>query len=407
MVSPFDLNLRHLGAIPAIVRLGNMSAAAEASNLSQPALTQGLAKIERQLGVKAFERAPGGMIPTPEGRLIAARVDAAFGHLTQATRYAGRHRRGFNRPERLMTATQLRSYLALADAGSFVDAARATGWSQPALHRAVRDLEQLFASPLVERRGRGIALSADGRAVARGIRLAASELAAAIAELRPDQSMTGRLVVGAMPLSRAWLLPRAIAKLLAEAPGATMAVVEGSWSELVEPLRDGEIDIMIGALRAEIPVGLDQQPLLEDRLAVLARHDHPLAAATALTRAELARYPWIVGPVGSPIRAHWERLFAGDSPPPQPVECGSVITIRGVLAQSDCLTLLSTDQVAVEIAAGILKPLTFADPELVRVIGLTARSDWRPTGLQQRLIEILRRTGEEATSGNRIVEQAK
>jgi DNA-binding transcriptional LysR family regulator len=295
--------------------------------------------------------------------------------------------RGFARPERLMTATQLRAFLALADAGSFVEAARATGWSQPALHRAVRDLEQLGAAPLVERRGRGVVLTADGRRLARGVRLAAAELAAGLAETRPDAGTRGRLVIGAMPLSRARVVPAAIAALVREAPRVTIDVIEGSWRELVEPLRDGMIDLMIGALRDAAPLGLCQARLFDDRLAVVARAGHPLDGADP-TLAELAGYPWIVGSAGTPLRAHWHALF-GDAAPPAPIECGSVMTIRGILIDSDCLTLLSPDQIAMEIDTGLLTLIGRPRDDMVRTIGVTTREGWRPTALQARFIALL------------------
>jgi hypothetical protein len=117
MTNAFDLNIRHLRAISAIVRHGSMSAAADAVSLSQPALTQGLAKLERQLGAALFERRPDGMSATPEGQLASERVDAALNHLTVATRATARGgARSFARPELLMTATQLRAFLAVADA---------------------------------------------------------------------------------------------------------------------------------------------------------------------------------------------------------------------------------------------------------------------------------------------------
>lgn len=387
MNAPFDLNLRHLRAIPRIARAGSMSAAADAVSLSQPALTQGLAKIERLIDVVLFERRSDGMVPTAAGTILAGRIDVAFAHLASGMR---RGPRGFARPEQLMTATQLRAFLALADTGSFVEAARATGWSQPALHRAVRDLEQLGAAPLVERRGRGVVLTADGRRLARSVRLAAGELAAGLAETRPDAGTSGRLVIGAMPLSRARILPGAIAALVREAPGATIDVVEGSWRELVEPLRDGVIDLMIGALRDEAPVGLVQAPLIDDRLAVVARAGHPLAGTATPRLTELGRYPWIVGSANTPLRAHWQALF-GDTPPPAPIECGSVMTIRGVLLGSDCLTLLSPDQIAVEIDAGLLTLIGSPRDDMIRTIGVTTREGWRPTALGAQFLELLRK----------------
>jgi len=390
-IGPFDLNLRHLRGTVAIAAHGNMGAAARAVSLSQPALTQGLAKLERQLGVELFTRHSDGMATTPEGDRLAARAAAALDHLGNAAKALGRgNGRGFTRPDQLMTAAQSRAFLALADAGSFVGAGVATGLSQPAVHRAVRDLEQVSGTALVERRGRGVTLTAAGQRLARGIRLAAGEIAAGIAEARPDRgTTTGRLVIGAMPLCRALLLPAALARLMEEAPLASIDVLEGSRRELVEPLRDGGIDVMIGALRTEIASDLVQRPLFTDRLVVVGRADHPLAGRRRVTRDELAHYPWVIGRAGTPLRALWEALFDGAPPPPAPIECGSVMVIRGILRDSDLLTLLSPDQVALEIEAGILAPIETALVLPDRQIGVTLRAGWRPTRLQSRFLDLL------------------
>ena len=383
-MSPFDLNLRHLRALAVIVSRGSMSAAAEIVSLSQPALTQGLAKLERQLGAALFDRRADGMTPTDAGLALAARAEAAFARLRGAAPGGGR---GFARPEQLMTATQLRAFLALADAGSFVGAGTATNLSQPAIHRAVRDLEQVCGVLLVERRGRGIALSDAGRRLTRGVRLASAEIAAGIVEAAPDLR-GGRIAIGAMPLSRALLLPHAVARIAQEMPNARFDIVEGSWRELVEQLRDGAIDLMIGALRDPAP-DLEQDPLLDDRLVIVGRIGHPLAGPAMPSRATLAAYPWIVGRSGAPLRALWENLFAGE-PPHAPIECGSVMVIRGVLREGDFLTMLSPDQVALEIASGMLATV---GPELAssgRVIGVTTRSGWRPTRVQARFLSVLR-----------------
>jgi len=389
-INPFDLNLRHLRSLAAIVQRGSMSAGAEAVSLSQPALTQGLAKLERQLGVRLFERRSDGVKPTPEGLILAQRSDMAFVHLAHAARGATRGARGFARPEQLMTATQLRAFLRLADIGSFVGAAQATGLSQPALHRAVRDLEQICAVPLVERRGRGVVLTTAGRKLARGVRLAAKEISAAIVETRPDLAEGGnRIAIGAMPLSRALLLPRALSALFREAPHVTTDVVEGSWRELIDPLRDGVLDLTIGALRADPPADLDQQPLFTDQLVVVGRADHPLADIETATLDQLAAYPWIIGRAGTPLRLQWQSLFDGRPLPPAPVECGSVVMIRGLLRETDFLTLLSPAQVAVEVEAGTLALIGTPIEGSLRNIGITTRQGWRPTIVQARFLELL------------------
>lgn len=392
-IAPYDLNLRHLRALSAIVAHGSMSAAAQAVNLSQPALTQGLAKLERQLGTALFDRRSDGVTPTEAGLLMAARATAAVEHLIAATK--GGLRRGFARPEHLMTASQLHALLALADAGSFVGAATATALSQPALHRAVRDLEQMCGHALAERRGRGVVLTAAGRRLARGVRLAAGEIAAGIDELGDEQD-SGRIAIGAMPLPRALLLPQAIAAFVGGTPRAVVDVAEGSWRELVDPLRDGVIDLMVGALRVETPAGLEQRALFDDALVVIARAGHPLAAVPDPGLDDLARFGWIVGQVDTPLRAHWDALFAGRTPPPAPIECGSVMVIRGVLRDSDLLTLLSPDQVALEIRSGLLTIVGRPLPHCTRTIGITTRTGWRPTAAQRRFVVLL----EQQNSGN-------
>lgn len=386
-LSPFDLNLRHLRALSVVLARGSLSRAAETVGLSQPALTQGLAKLERTLGVPLLVRQPDGVQATEAGQALAERADRAFAHLGEAARQAGRS--GFARPEQLITATQLRAFLALSDAGSFVAAARATGQSQPGLHAAVRDLEQICAVPIVERQGRGVVLTRAGRRLARGARLARSEIAAGLAEVRPDGGDTNRITVGAMPLSRAVLLPRAVAGMVAAEPGFVVDIVDGAWRELVDPLRDGGLDIMVGALRGEMPADLVERPLLEDRLMVVGRKGHPLSSETSPDIAALAAYPWIIGRPGSPLRLLWQAMFADGARPSAPVECGSVTAIRGLLRQSDLLTLLSRDQVALEIEAGVLAPIGLPLSPTTRTIGITTRADWRPTPSQSRFLSLI------------------
>lgn len=385
--APFDLNLRHLRALVATVEHGSVSAAAAAVALSQPALTQGLAKLEAQLGTALLERHATGVRPSAAGTIMAERTTAAFRQLAAATREALRGGRGFARPEALMTATQLRAFLGLADQGSFVAAAVAQGLSQPALHRAVRDLEQVCGAALVERRGRGVGLTPAGKRIARGIRLAARELEAGVVEIDGDRE-GGRIVVGAMPLSRALVLPHAIAATVREGSRAEIVVIEGSWRELMEPLRDGIIDLTVGSLRDQAPPDLEQRELFVDDVAIVARAGHPLAAHPAPTLDALAGYGWIVGQAGTPVRAAWDALFAGRPPPPSPIECGSVMVIRGVLEESDLLTLLSPDQVSIELRTGTLA-IIGPSARGRRTVGVTTRRDWRPTSAQAHFLALL------------------
>ncbi|RVT40125.1 LysR family transcriptional regulator [Sphingobium algorifonticola] len=391
----FALNLRHLRAVLAVARLGSVSAAASEINLSQPALTQGLAQLERQLGQPLFDRRPDGMTATPAGGILAARMEASAQHLAEAMRHIRRGAAGgFMRPDRLITMVQVRALIALRKEGGFVSAANATGLSQPALHRAVRDVERLCGVMLVERRGRGVAMTEAGLRLARAFRLAIGEIAAAIADMQAlDGTDGGRIAIGAMPLARARLLPTAVADFHRAFPGVALDIAEGSHSELIEPLRDGELDILVGALRDPAPgADVEQVPLFTDRLAVFARAGHPLREAGQPSIATLAAYPWLIARAGTPLRGHWEALFttAGMPVPQVMIECGSVMMLRGLLLEGDFLTLLSPDQVALEVEAGMLAMVGAPLTDTRRVIGLTTRTGWRPTASQARFIDLLK-----------------
>ncbi len=375
MIDIWPLNLRHLRAVLETVRLGSVSAAAQAVALTQPAITQALSGLERRFGLPLFERHAEGMTPLPAALILADRIERALAHVASPR----------------VTMAQMRALVALAETGSYATASSISGLSQPSLHRAVRDLSVALRRTLVQRRGRGIGLTDIGQRTARSFRLARAELLAAISEVETLKGRdTGHIAIGAMPLARARLLPLAVRDFHKARPDVSLAIVEGSHAELVEPLRDGELDMLIGALRFPASADLDQTPLFEDSPVILARAGHPLATMADSWTA-LTRYPWIIAAQGTPLRNQWERMFEslGQMPPRVPIECGSVITIRQILRESDFLTLLSPDQLAVELDAGLLVEACPAPGDVKRVIGITTRSGWRPTAAQQAFIEAL------------------
>ncbi len=377
-MNPFELNIRHLRAVAAILETGSISAAARVVNLTQPAITQGIAKLERQIDLPLFERRPGGMSPTPAARLLAPRVTAALRLMD--SRHA--------------TAAQISAFLAVARCGGYAGAAAETGLSEPSLHRAVGDLSLAVGHILVERRGKGVALTARGAVIARRFRLGEAELKSAMSELASLKGReVGRIVVGAMPLSRARLLPAAVMAFHREHREIGVSIIEGSHAELAGPLRDGEIDMMVGALRPGAgDDAIVATPLFEDRPVILARAGHPLAGVIGgLTSEAMTAYPWITAAIGTPLRSQFRAMFeaVGAAAPSVPIECGAVIMVRQMLLQSDFLTLLSPDQVAVELEAGWLVKIADAPGDVTRTIGVTTRADWRATALQRRFLSIL------------------
>lgn len=392
----WSLNIRHLRALSAICRLGSVSAAAHAISLSQPAVTQGMARLEQQLGRALFERRPDGMSATAAGILLCARVDKAMAHLSagfRAARGSGSVAGGFADADRLVTMAQLRALIALADAGSYISASAATGLSQPSLHRAVRELETASGLTLFVRRGRGVAITDAGRTIVRAFRLARTELQTGLFEIAAlGGPAVGRIAIGAMPLARAKLIPRAVARFHEKHPDVRINIVDGPHSELMEQLRDGDLDFLVGALRYPEPgKDVEQRPLFDDSLIIAAKAGHPLAShgQSLPPASELARYPWVIARPGTPMHSLWERLFrdSGMEPPAAPVTCGSVLTIRGLLLEGDYLTLLSPDQIARDMESGLITTVGNPLPGTSRPIGITTRAAWQPTALQKEFLK--------------------
>jgi LysR family transcriptional regulator, regulator for genes of the gallate degradation pathway len=369
----WQMNLRHLAAVAQIARLGTINAAGQAVNLTQPAITQALARLESQLGLQLFERRHDGMAQTPAARLLVPRIEAALDHI------ASPH----------VTMARMRALLALADTGSYAGGSMVTGLSLPSLHRAVSDLALSMRRALVQRRGKIVALTEAGAQLARAFRLARVELETGLSEIDALKGLeTRRIAVGAMPLSRARVLPAAVTRFLRRHPQVSISIAEGSRAELAEPLRNGALDLMVGALREPLlEADLVQQALFTDLPAVIGRKGHPLAGK-APSPADLACYPWTVPAPGAPLRDSFERFFAdaGLPRPSVPIESGSVMMIRQILVDSDFLTMLSPDQLAVELEAGWLERIADLPAGLGRTIGITTRASWRPTEVQREFL---------------------
>lgn len=382
--------LRALQVIAEVVRTRSTVAAADAAHISQPAVTQTVAKLEAAVGEVLFTRTGTGMEPTEPGRRFAQRIARAFDPLHMAERelavpgLAGR-----------VTSVQLRTLVAAVEAGSFTLAAARLGVSQPSVNRAMRDLESLCGRPLLTRTPQGLEPTREARGLARLAALALAEIRQGLEELREWRGqMTGRVSVGCLPLARSHLLPEAITGLLARYPEAQVRIIDGPYAEQLHELRHGGLDLIVGALRLPPPTpDIEQEVLFVEPLSIVVRANHPILAEGEPTAAALAALDWIAPREGTPARAHFASFFAAAQvkPPRHIIECSSLIASRGLLMQSDRAALLSASQVRQEVEAGYLAVLPQPLPGTERPIGLTVRKGWQPTRVQAALMELLRR----------------
>jgi len=385
-------NLRHLRLFLAVCDLGSLTQAAARSNVSQPAVTQALRKLEETAGGRLLDRSRQGIYPTARGRILRARAARAFGRLDRVLADLS--------PRLPLTASsaQLTAFVAVCDAENFTLAAQALALSQPTVHRAVAQIETEAQTRLFDRRPHGLVPTRAAQALAQAARLAFSELEQAEADLAElDGREAGQIVVGALPLARSVLLPAALAEFRRLRPTTPIRVIDGLYSDLLLGLRRGDIDIVIGALRDPLPIAdVVQEPLFEDRLAVVARNGHPLAGRCGLTPGDLAGQHWVVPRTGTPSRTQFDAIFApGGADLPGLIEAGSILLMRELLNRGDALGCISAAQAEAEIAKGLIQRLDLAVDWPGRPIGMTMRDGWMPTKGQSLLLDVVRRAAAE------------
>ena len=386
-------NLRHLRCFQEIASVGSLSAAARAMHLSQPAVTQAVVRLEKSFGATLLTRGRSGVVPTAAGRICLLRIDRALSQLRDAladTRGVAGERVDFMR---LVRSRQLDALSAVVEFGNFSVAARAQRTSQSSVHRLARELERTLGLPLFEKTSFGVTPTRDAEKLALRVRLAFRELTQAHTEVRALQGEeSGRTVIAALPLARSYLVPAALLEFSQAHPRHGVVIIEGTYSNLLAGLRGGESDVLIGALRDPAPGGdVIQEHLFDDPLAIIARADHPLSRRR-VTTAALRKYQWIAPRSGSPLRAHFDAL----SLPTPSLESNSLAAARAFLLESDRLMLLSAHQIHYEMLAGSLIALPHPSGDVVRPIGLTLRREWRPTAVQEQLLQILRRVARDA-----------
>jgi DNA-binding transcriptional LysR family regulator len=398
-------NLRHLQAFLEVVALGGINAAAVKMHLTQSAVTQAIAAVERHFGASLFTRSSTGMHPTTAGTVCAERIDRALTQLREAMEELARSKLDPREREQLfrhVTAAQLTSLIKLVEFRNFTHAARALGVSQPTIHRAARTLERALGAELFEKTSYGVVPTREAEKLSQRAHRAFVEIFQAQADVDALRGRdSGSTVIGAMPLARSFLVPKALIQFTHEHSEHAVSIMEGTYEHLLGALQGGHADFLIGALRELRPsADITQEHLFDDPLSIVMRAEHPLAKRRKLSATDLTSYPWIAPRSSSPLRAHFEALFTklGVASPRRPIECNSLIAARSLLMESDHLMLSSMNQVHYELQAGMLVALPHPAGKIVRGIGLTVRRDWRPTQAQARLLAILRETAKRPPS---------
>jgi LysR family hydrogen peroxide-inducible transcriptional activator len=176
----------------------------------------------------------------------------------------------------LPTVKQLRYFAALAEHQHFGHAAAACFVSQSAFSSAIKELETLLGTQLVDRTNRQVTITAAGQEVAARARACLAEIEHLVeaAHGRRDP-LEGELRLGVIPTIAPFLLPRLLPKLRRAYPKLRLFLTEDQTAPLHAKLLEGEIDLMLLALPYELR-STAVMPLFEDRFLLACRESTKL-----------------------------------------------------------------------------------------------------------------------------------
>jgi DNA-binding transcriptional LysR family regulator len=392
-----------------VARLESICRASGSLNVSQPAISQAIAKLESRFRVKLLERNKSGALPTEHGEILLFRVRRMHTLMVQAIRqFLAEVITGPRLDAQTIltqiTLTQIRSLVAVSENQSFEHAARSIEVSQPSVHRAARDLENLLGRPLYVRGPRGVTTTKPGGLLARRLNLALREIRYAFEEVNHrNGTVNSSIMIGTLSTSGALLLSRAVETLLATYPSLCVNVIEEPYEHLLKDLLRGNIDFLFGVLRRpEWAQEVAEEMLYRDDYVVVARPGHPLCKSRALNRADLSQYKWTIPGSTTPRYCAFRSLFGNYSPAINVITASRAMT-RALITGSDRLTLLTRHEAEAEQHAGVMTILPFDCNIPAPAYGVATRMAWAPTAIHLQLLEVLRATARRDVAGYRLV----
>ncbi|MFF0060907.1 LysR family transcriptional regulator [Streptomyces sp. NPDC005279] len=199
---------------------------------------------------------------------------------------------------------RLRALHAVSVHGSVAAAAIALGYTPSAVSQQITKLERETRTTLLERQGRGVALTDDARHLASTAQelLAIVERAETTLEERRGRP-TGRLAIGAFATAARGLLPGVLAELGREHPGLDARMTEVDPHLSIDLVARGMIDVAVAhdwdIAPLPAPEGVEQAVIGDDLCDLLVPQEHALAGRASVRREELAGERWICQPPGT------------------------------------------------------------------------------------------------------------
>lgn len=241
-----------------------------------------------------------------------------------------------------MKIQHLQLLLKLSEAGSLRAAAEQMHVSQPALTKALRQLEDEFGVQLVLRSAKGVRLTPVGELLAARAASVMREIERAREEVRwHSQPVAGEVQLGVSPVAGILLIPGAVSRFNARWPQLRLHLVDTLYPRSLVQVRSGELDVVVGPIPAEgLGRDVSVRPLMGTQDVIVARQGHPLAGARHLE--ELANTGWVLtGPTGGPgDPRHLHLESRGLAAARIELACESFSVLLALLPTLDCVAVM-------------------------------------------------------------------
>lgn len=293
----------------------------------------------------------------------------------------------------------LQTFVEVARQKSVIKAAGLLNVSQPAVTKTIRELEEALGVSVFERDGRGIRITRYGEVFLRHAGAALTALRQGLDSVSQERSGEAPAIrVGALPTVSTRIMPRAMELFLREETWSRIKIVTGENAVLLEQLRVGDLDLVVGRLASpDQMTGFSFEHLYSEQVVFAVRAGHPLLSGKQSLFSDLSRYTILMPTRGSIIRPFVESFLIanGAGGLPNQIETVSDSFGRAFVRASDAIWIISAGVVAGDVDDGLLALLPIDTSETKGPVGLTVRTDAVPTLPLSILMQTIREAANE------------
>jgi len=273
---------------------------------------------------------------------------------------------------REISLDRLRTLVAIADLGSFAEAARALHLAPPTVSLHIADLEARVGAPLLSRKRGEVRPSAIGETLVERARRLLADADQALDDVqRQVQGLAGRVRLGASTGAIAHLLPQALATLAEQHPDIDVQIAVLTSQETLARLAAGMLDVGLVALPQSRVAGLTIRPWRRDPVMAFLPASWPCPAR--ITPAWLAARPLILNDASTRLSRLTAEWFASGGHQPVPrIQLNYNDAIKSLVAAGYGAALLPHEATTpMPDARVVMRPLR---PALWRQLGLAHRA---------------------------------